>query len=41
MSGLKRRKVPMTPVHCTELVLGYERGAGGEPKMAPTNVQRT
>jgi hypothetical protein len=37
LSGLKRRKVHITPVHFTELVLGDERGAGGEPKMAPTN----
>jgi hypothetical protein len=37
LSGLKRREVPKTPVHCTELVLGDGRGAGGEPKMAPSN----
>jgi hypothetical protein len=37
LSGLRRRKVPITPVHCTELVLGDERGARGEPKMASTN----
>jgi hypothetical protein len=37
LSGFKRRKVQITPVHFTELVLGDERCAGGEPMMAPTN----
>jgi hypothetical protein len=33
----KRRKVPAAPLHCAELVLGDERGAGGEPMFIATN----
>jgi biotin carboxylase/acetyl-CoA carboxylase carboxyltransferase component/biotin carboxyl carrier protein len=37
LGGFKRHKVPITPMHCIELVLGDERGAGGEPILVPTN----
>jgi hypothetical protein len=37
LGGFRRGKVPITLVHCTELVLGDERGAGGEPMLVPAN----
>jgi hypothetical protein len=37
LGGFKQRKVPVTRMHCIELVLGDERGAGGEPMLVPPN----
>jgi hypothetical protein len=37
VGGFKRRKASTAPLHCAELVLGDERGAGGEPMFVATN----
>jgi hypothetical protein len=37
VGGFKRRKVQTAPLHCAELVIGDETGAGGEPMFAATN----
>jgi hypothetical protein len=34
---LKQRKVSITPMHCTDLVFGDERGAEGEPMFISMN----
>jgi acetyl-CoA carboxylase / biotin carboxylase 1 len=37
LGGFKRRKVPITHMHCIELVLGDEMAAGDELMLVPTN----
>jgi hypothetical protein len=37
LGDLKQRKVSITPMHCTDLVFGDERGAEGEPMFISTN----